>query len=59
MGVVGYPLLFYGAAIFWGGNGDRKIAKICITKILAPNGWIDFKFGVWLCIEGECVISCF
>ena len=25
--------------------------KIFVTKISAPNGWIDFKFGVWLHIQ--------
>ena len=35
------------------------IEKIFITKILAPNGWIDFKFGVLLYIHRAYMVSDF
>ena len=37
-------------------QNDRGIN---VTKILAPNGFIDFKFGVWLYIDGAYVGSIF
>lgn len=43
------PLSLYG-----------KIEKIfCHKKISAPKRWIDFKYGVWLCIDRAYIVSYF
>ena len=37
--------------IYWNHHVHPSVCQNFIAIIMVPNGWIDFKFGVWLHID--------